>query len=708
MQLCSGRSSEKIGPRRRRFFSLMILVSLAMLEPGQCVAQNWINNDIDDRTNRSFFRPLDDWPDPSEYRNAAGAPGSRYWQQQVDYQIQARLDTAEHRVYGSERITYHNNSPDILHYLWLQLDQNIRSVEHSRSLASKRALPETMSEHAREFIAQDGFDGGHKITRVQSVTPTGTANIDYIVSGTNMKVHLDSPVRPGEQVEIEVDWNFLVPGAAHRARGARELVSDGWMYQVAQWFPRLSVYDDVNGWQTDQFLGSGEFYLEFGNYTVDIEVPHDHIVEATGVLENPEEVLTNDQIDRLNEAYESEAPVFIITPEEAATAATRPSSDGTLVWRFRADNVRDFVWVSSRAYVWDAVGFRYSPSDDPIALHSFYPREAMPLWDKVSTKAIAQTLETYGRMAFEYPYPKAANVHGPVFGMEYPMVAFCGARPAADGFYSPTLERALISVTIHEIGHNWFPMVVASDERRWTWLDEGLNSFLQYYTEQDWKKGFPSRRGPAKNIVEYMLKPDQVPIMIHSDLIHKEFSNNGYAKPAAGLVMLREQIVSTKLFDEAFRQYAKNWAFKHPQPADFFRSIEEGTGEDLAWFWRGWFYTTHVNDQAISNVWSQPAEIPLGSSYAGQRYYRVQVDNEGGLVMPVHLEVHYRDGSVDRFNLPADVWRLDETTFVKGFNTSKEITKVLVDPDRVFADVNMENNSWELPSLEDGEGRGSN
>lgn len=674
---------------------------------GSAGAQHWID-DEGTRTNRSSFRPLEDWPDPNENRNSAGSPGPKYWQQQVDYVIHASLDTAAHRVLGTERITYHNNSPDKLPYLWLQLDQNIRSQEHSRAIASHRALPEEMSAEARQFLALDGFDGGHKITRVQLLSEGRLVDLDYVISGSNMKVLLPTPIMAGDSLEFEVDWHFLIPIEAQRARGARERVSDGWMYEVAQWFPRLSVYDDVNGWQTDQFLGTGEFYLQFGNYDVSIEVPYDHIVDATGVLQNPSEVLTEAQISRLQQAYENETPVFIIKPEEVMSPASRPRVEGTLTWRFRAENVRDFAWVSSRAYVWDAAGFQYPGEDSPIAAHSLYPREAMPLWNKVSTKAIIQTLKTYGQMAFRYPYPKAVNVHGPVFGMEYPMVAFCGARPAPNGFYSPALERALISVTIHEVGHNWFPMIVASDERKWTWMDEGLNSFLQYYAEQDWREGYPSRRGPAKNIVEYMRDPDQVPIMIHSDLIHKDFGNNGYAKPAAGLVMLREQILPTELFDQAFKEYATKWAFRHPQPADFFRSIEDGAGEDLSWFWRGWFYTTHVNDQAIANVWSQPVDTLHPAAYAGQKYYRVQVENLGKLLMPIHIEVTYRDGGVDRFNIPADAWRLDEKTFVKGFYADREVARIVLDPDAVFADVDPENNLWELPLLDDGEQRGSN
>lgn len=681
-------------------------LALFLANSGSAFGQRWLDPDRESRTNRSIFRPLDDWPAPNDYRNAAGSPGPDYWQQRVDYKIRASLDTAHHIVSGSERITYHNNSPDRLSYLWIQLDQNIRSVEHSRRNSSRPALPEQLSPAARAFLDIPAFDGGHKVSRVQLIDGDRLVDAEFRINGTIMKVYLKDVLQPGGIAELEIDWSFLVPDDRQNARGERELVSDGWLYEIAQWFPRLSVYDDVNGWQTDQFIDHGEFYLEFGNYDVELTVPRDHIVQATGVLQNPEEVLTPAQIERLERAFEGESPVFIIQPEEVMASASRPAGDGPLTWHFRAENVRDFAWVSSRTYVWDAAGFRNSPSARPIEAHSLYPREAMPLWNDVSTRAIIQTLRTYGRMAFEYPYPKAVNVHGPVFGMEYPMVAFCGARPQPNGSYSPALERALISVTIHEVGHNWFPMVVGSDERKWSWMDEGLNSFLQYYAEQDWRPGYPSARGPARNIVGYMRDPDQVPIMIHSDLIHKDFGDNSYSKPAAGLVMLREHVLSPEAFDDAFREYANKWAFKHPQPADFFRSIEEGTGEDLSWFWRGWFYTTHVNDQAVANISAQPAKDLVGTSERGQNYYRIAIRNEGRLVMPIHMDISYTDGTTERIELPVDVWRDDEIAFTTGLFTDKVVARVVLDPDESFADVDRSNNVWELPSLPRGEQTG--
>lgn len=689
------------------------LLCAAVATEGQ--AQQWLHAEDGARTNQSMFRPLEDWPAPNDYRTAAGSPGSRYWQQRVDYQIETALDTTNHVVSGSERITYHNNSPDVLEYLWIQLDQNVRSIEHSRSYAARPALPEKVSPQFLQYVGVEPFDGGFELSRVQLIDAQGQrVDARHLINNTIMKVHLLEPLPPGGTAQLEMDWRFVVPD---QARGAKERVRDGWLYEAAQWYPRLSVYDDINGWQTDQFLGQGEFYLEFGDFDVKITVPANHIVDATGVLQNPEEVLTSTQRERLAKAYQSEEPVFIIRPDEVMTPQSRPRQGGTLTWHFKAENVRDFAWVSSKTYVWDAAGFRYNATDAPIAVHSLYPRDAMPLWDKVSTRSTVQTLKTYGRMALQYPYPKAVNVHGPVFGMEYPMVAFCGARPAPDGSYSDALERALISVTIHEVGHNWFPMIVASDERKWTWMDEGLNTFLQYYAEQDYAKAYggtpigeqfadgtyPSRRGPAPNIVDYMRDPDQVPLMIHSDLIHKDFGNNGYAKPATGLVMLREQILGPARFDDAFGEYTRKWAFRHPQPADFFRSIEEGAGEDLAWFWRGWFYTTHANDQALAAVTAQAADSLIGTAERGRYYYRIRIENAGGLLMPVQMEVSYDDGTTERVHLPIEIWKDNERAFTRGFFSDKGVTRVVLDPDEVFADVDRENNVWEATTLEQGE-----
>ncbi|MGM0670032.1 MAG: M1 family metallopeptidase [Gemmatimonadota bacterium] len=681
-----------------------LIFLMALFAPATVQGQHWLHDD-GSRTNQSIFRLMEEWATPNSYRTGAGSPGPDYWQQQVDYVIETRLDTVNHVVSGSERITYHNNSPEDLTFLWVQLDQNVRSIRHSRSYQMQGALPEEISPAFRRFVGLTRFDGGHNITRVQLVGPEGAlVDADYRINNTVMRINLPHALPAGGVMELEIDWNFLVPD---QGRGAKERLTDGYIYELAQWFPRMSVFDDVNGWHTDQFLGRGEFYLNFGNYDVKITVPWNHIVDATGELQNPAEVLTPTQIARLEEAYQSEEPRFIIPADEVMEPGTRPVREGMVTWHYRAEDVRDFAWVSSKLFVWDAAGFRYSPEHEVIKVHSLYPREAMPLWDKVSTRATLQTLKTYGRLAFEYPYPKAINVNGPQGGMEYPMVAFCGVRPQPDGSYSDAAERALIGVTIHEVGHNWFPMIVDSDERKWTWMDEGLNTFLQYYGQLDYAKtycgtyftqnescAFEGGRGPAPAIVGYMQDPDQVPIMTESDLIHKDFGNNGYSKPATGLVMLRENILEEGPFDEAFSGYARKWMFKQPKPADFFRSMEDGAGEHLAWFWRGWFYTTHANDQALAEVSTQPAEALIGTNEQGRYYHRIRIENEGGLVMPVELEVTYADGSVERIDLPVDVWRSNELSFTKGFFSHREIQKVVLDPEEAYADIDRSDNVW--------------
>ncbi|MGE0439207.1 MAG: M1 family metallopeptidase [Gemmatimonadales bacterium] len=656
----------------------------------------WLNADTSKKVNQSNFRALEEWQTPNDYRNAAGGPGPKYWQQQVDYVIRTSLDTTAHRVTGTERITYHNNSPDELTYLWFQLDQDIDRADSRAALAS-RALPRTIPAAARRFLFPEvAEDAGYTISRVQLVSAAGRkTDAGTFRNGTQLRVDLAAPLATGRTAVIEIDWSFVIPEQSRNGRGGREKLSDGWLYEVAQWFPRAAVYDDVNGWQNVQFYGQGEFYLEFGNYDVSITVPRDHIVRATGVLLNPLQVLTATQRSRLTRAMAGDSSVFIIRPDEIATPAIRPAGSGNLTWHFTADNVRDFAWASFRGFAWDARGFRYRPGSPTIELHSVYPREAIPLWSNVSTRAIATTMETYGRLAFEYPYPVASNVNGPVFGMEYPMIAFCGGRPRPDGTYDKSLEYTVAGVTIHEVGHNWFPMIVATDERKWTWMDEGLNSFLEYYGSLAYDPEWPKERmrGPARNLTGYMKNPSQVPLMTESDAIFSNFGNNGYSKPATSLVMLREEILGTEAFDRAFRDYSTKWMFKHPQPVDFFRSLVQGAGEQLNWFWRGMFYTTYANDQAVAGVESQDAG-ELTDTRTGEFYNRVTVEQHAGLIMPIHLGVTYEDGTTDLIKLPADVWRMNEKQFIYGFFSKKPVIQVVVDPNEAFIDINRDNNTW--------------
>jgi Peptidase family M1 domain len=687
-----------------RFVWRRALVVAALAAAAPLHAQQWLHPDTVGRTNQSMFRVLDQWPAPNEQRGANGKPGTRYWQQQVDYVIRVALDTTTHTVTGSERITYHNNAPDALNYLWFQLDQNIDNPEVSESMIGASALPRNISAGALRFINAQLDTKGYSITRVQLVSKSGQKTpVVYTLQGTQMKVPLASPLATGATQDVEIDWSYVMPEsfASRNGRGAREQLKDGWEYLAAQWFPRAAVYDDVVGWQNDQFYGQGEFYLNFGNYDVSITVPHNHIVQATGVLMNPTEVLTVTQRERLSRAFASEQQVYIITKEEANTPATRPAGTQPITWRFKAENVRDFAWASSAGFIWDAAGFRYTPTSKPIEMHSLYPREALGVWDSLSTKAIAQTMRTYGRLSFEYPYPKASNIHGIVGGMEYPMIAFCGARPSpnATAAQLKNVGYGLVAVTIHEVGHNWFPMIVASDERKWTWMDEGLNSFLEGMASMEFDQAWPKARLPliAANIVNYMRNPDQVPLMTESDLIHRGFGPNGYTKPASGLFILREQVLGPQLFDAAFREYSQAWMFKHPQPADFFRSMMQASGDNLNWFWRGWFYSTHANDQGLGPVATQSADS-LGLGERGRFYNRVTLENKGGLVMPVVMEFTFTDGTKERVRLPVSIWRTNEKKFEYGRFSQKELQSVELDPDNALADINRDNNKWTRPA----------
>ncbi|RUL88706.1 M1 family metallopeptidase [Tautonia sociabilis] len=547
------------------------------------------------------FRQLEEiLPTPNEARTASGAPGRGYWQQRADHVIDVELDDEARRIIGRETITYTNSSPDPLGYLWLQLDPNhFRPDADAVTTATAPNLDGRVPFDAlRRLLARRGFDGG---VNIRSVEASSGDPLAYTINKTMMRIDLPAPLQTGEQFVFSVSWDYAINDSdvIGGRTGFEYFEQDGnCIYEIAQWFPRMAAYTDVNGWQHKQFLGSGEFTLEFGDYLVRITVPDDHVVSATGVLVNPEDVLKPEWIERLEQARTADAPVFIVTPEEAKeNEKSKPS--GKKTWIFRAENVRDFAFASSRKFIWDAQG--HDVGGNQVMAMSFYPNEGEPLWSKYSTAAIIHTLNVYSRYTFEYPYPVAQSVNGPVGGMEYPMICFNGPRPEEDGTYSERTKYGLISVIIHEVGHNYFPMIVNSDERQWTWMDEGINTFLQYLAEQEWEENYPSWRGEPKDIVSYMRSTDQVPIMTNSETI-LQFGNNAYAKPATALNILRESILGRELFDYAFREYARRWKFKRPQPADLFRSLEDASGTDLDWFWRGWFYTTDHVDIAIDDV----------------------------------------------------------------------------------------------------------
>jgi len=548
------------------------------------------------------FRQLEEeLPTPNMYRNASGAPGAKYWQQRADYKIEARLDDENQRLFGQETITYYNLSPDTLRYLWVQLDQNRFEKKSDNNLA--RPAPDLDDDVGyrsltRWLYARD-FDGGYKITGVRDAKGK---DLPHRIIKTMMRIDLPAPLKPGQTVSFAIDWHYNI----HEQKklggrsGCEFFEEDGnYIYEIAQWFPRMAAYTDVNGWQHKQFLGSGEFTLEFGDYEVAITAPADHIVASTGVLQNPKEVLSADQRNRLAKAENADSPVLIVTPEEAL-ANEKSRAAATKTWVYKAKNVRDFAFASSRKFIWDAQGYDQQGGDTVMAM-SYYPKEGNPLWERYSTESIIHTIENYNHFTFVYPYPVAISVNGPVGGMEYPMICFNGPRPEKDKTYSRRTKYGLISVIIHEVGHNYFPMIVNSDERQWTWMDEGLNTFLQYLTEQTWEKDYPSRRGEPQNIVDYMVAEKQVPIMTNSESL-LQFGNNAYAKPATALNILRETILGRELFDFAFREYARRWQFKRPQPADFFRTMEDASGVDLDWFWRGWFYSTDHVDIAIKGI----------------------------------------------------------------------------------------------------------
>jgi hypothetical protein len=546
------------------------------------------------------FRQLEEiLPTPNEQRAASGAPGRSYWQQRADYQINVELDDVNQRITASETITYHNQSPDALAYLWLQLDQNIwRQDSDARLTQTAPNFERVPLNQIENLLHARTFEGGYRITAVRDAKG---APLRHTINKTMMRVDLPQPLAPGQSVSFSVDWNYNVND--QRKIGGRTgyefFPKDGnYLYEIAHWFPRMAAYNDVSGWQHKQFLGAGEFTLEFGNYRVSITVPDDHVVASTGVLQNPNAVLTPAQRARLEQARTAKNPVLIVTPAEAlANESHKPV--GKKTWVYHADNVRDFAFASSRKFIWDAQG--HNVEGNRVMAMSYYPKEGNPLWERYSTHSIIHTLNVYSRYSFTYPYPVAISVNGPVGGMEYPMICFNGPRPQEDGTYTAGTKYGLISVVIHEVGHNYFPMIVNSDERQWTWMDEGLNSFLQFLAEQEWEENYPSWRGEPQNIREYMASQNQVPIMTNSESL-LQFGNNAYGKPATALNVLRETVMGRELFDFAFRQYSQRWKFKRPMPADFFRSMEDASGVDLDWFWHGWFYTTDHVDISIERV----------------------------------------------------------------------------------------------------------
>ena len=550
------------------------------------------------------FAQLDqELPTANSYRTASGAPGHAYYQQKADYKMNLVLDDAKQRLDGFETITYTNNSPDRLDYLWLQLDQNIYDENSDTKLIEVEKMENFKSVgdlRKRDFK----YDGGFKI---EQITSTSGQKLSYFINKTMLRIDLAKPLLPGQSISFQIKWWYNINDRMQvGGRSGYEYfeTDQNYLYTIAQFFPRMCVYNDVTGWQNKQFLGRGEFTLPFGDYEVSLTVPADHIVAATGECQNYASILTPEQRKRYEQAKKSNSPVIIVTQAEAE-AAEKNKSTQTKTWVYKAQNVRDFAFATSRKFIWDAQNQTVGSKN--VLCMSYYPKEGNPLWERYSTKLVAHTIKTYSKYTIDYPYPVAISVHSKWIGMEYPMICFNGGRPEADGTYSEGEKYGMWGVIIHEVGHNFFPMIINSDERQWTWMDEGLNTFVQYLTEQEWERGYPSRRGPAYLIADYMRgdKSGISPIMTNSESI-KQFGNNAYGKPATALNILRETIMGRELFDYAFKTYCERWAFKHPTPADFFRTMEDASAVDLDWFWRAWFYSTDNVDIALTDVkWFQ-------------------------------------------------------------------------------------------------------
>lgn len=691
-------------------------------------------------------------PTPNEYRTGSGAPGPKYWQQKADYDIAVELHENTNAISGKETITYTNNSPDALKYLWLQLDQNVLADDNTlksteTGVMKDSAIAKTYADELSDFKA--GYD-------IKSVKDVSGKPLPFTINNTMMRVDLPQALRSGEKYSFSLEWSFnIVDRSVFGQRSGMEFFPEdnNYIYTIAQFFPRMCVYDDYEGWQNKQFLGRGEFALAFGDYKVRITTPADHIVAATGLLQNATDVLTKAELERFEKAKNSfDKPVFIVTEAEAIQRE-KTKSTAKKTWEFHAENVRDFAFASSRKFIWDAQAVKL-PSATPLAM-SFYSKEGNPLWEKESTKAVKNTLEVYSRYTIDYPYPVAISVHTASIGMEYPMICFNFGRPNKDGSYSQATRQKMIGVIVHEVGHNFFPMIINSDERQTTWMDEGINSFVQLLTEQERYPDIKWTRGVPSEMVPYLKgdKSSKRPLMTNAEQVII-LGDEQYGKAATGLTMLRESIMGPELFDKAFKEYSERWAFKHPKPADFFRTMEDASAVDLDWFWKGWFYTTDNCDQSIDQVrWFKmrkeekglekkdvkvkkgdlaadngendyqdfsrgpepfsliPTDPRLNGEFRSavddkgimqklenKNVYEVTLSNKGGLVMPVIIQWTYADGSKEIEKIPAEVWRTNEKKINKVFIKDKEVVNVVLDPNRELTDVNLQDNIFPKPS----------
>ena len=720
----------------RFVFAFIIFVSNASI----LFAQKW----------QGKFEPIDNMlTPPSTYRTASGAPGKEYWQQRADYTIKAILDEKNNVLSGEETITYYNNSPDNLDYLWIQLDQNVNKKENEDFGDLMGGVRDSITSRQMQYLTRAiDFPAGYTIKYAKD---SNGNDIKCLVNNTMMKMLLTEPLKSGSSMTFSIGWSYPITDRSMflLSREGYEYfpADDNTVYLIAHWFPRMAVYNDTEGWQNKQFQRIGEFALEFGDYNVEITVPEDHLVAATGSLQNSNAVLTSTQINRLKDAEKSfDKPVMIVTPDEAK-ANEKNKATKTKTWKFKAENVRDFAFASSRKFIWDAQAVQL-PTNKVMAM-SFYPKEGLPTWSEESTKAIKNALEVYSEATFDYPYPVAISVNTSNIGMEFPMISFNGGRPV-NGEMSDAAKNGMITTIVHEVGHNWFPMIVSSDERQWMWMDEGLNTFLHVRTIEERYPQFHSQ--VPKDIISFVAgdKTTMRPIMTTSDnILLPQIGNTYYIKPTIGLQMLRNSVIGAELFDQAFKDYANRWKYKHPNPADLFRTLEDGTATDLDWFIRGWFFTTDNTDMELSDVkWfkvyeetqniedqSKKIKFSMGSNgdaekpkdfssgpevitmietpdsnygqylsrldepevkkqLSGKNIYELTIKNLGGLVMPIIIEWTYADGSKEIDRLPAEVWRVNEYEIKETFVKAKEAVNITLDPNFEFADVNASNNSF--------------
>lgn len=696
---------------------------------------------------------------PNEYRTASGAPGPKYWQQRADYDMAVEIDEPNNLLKGSETITYFNNAPTPLSYLWMQIDENFHNPNsdnnHSGSSKMDSRMIDAALTNLEPWRKLQGY--GLNITRVVDAT---TRPLNYTINQTMMRIDLPTTLLPGQKFEFKIDWNYKINDKLTRGgRGGYERFADddNNLYSIAQFYPRMAVYSDFQGWQTMQFTGGPEFALCFGNFKMNITVPADHIVASTGECQNYNELLTPAQLSRWKQAQTATSPVEVVTLEEALQAS-KTKSTAKKTWIYKAENVRDVAFNSSRRFVWDAMAANIE--GHKVMCMSYYCKEAYPLYGKYSTKVVAHTIKVYSKHTIPYTYPVAISVEA-ANGMEYPMLCMNFGRAEKDGTYSEGTKNGMIGVIIHEVGHNFFPMIINSDERQWWWMDEGLNTFVQFLTEQEFDPNFPSNRGPAHKIVDYMRLPkDKLePIMTKSEAVANTGSN-AYGKASTGLNILRETILGRPLFDFAFKEYAKRWAFKHPTPADLFRTMEDASGTDLDWFWRGWYFGTDPVDISLDSVKWYKMDAPRNNQQPfepihqqqnrkeGSRKYAVNEDttlrdfyyfnrqaedkygeaqkdkeniaaadsvnmnkwkdkniyqlcfsNRGGMVMPIIIEWTYKDGSTEVDRIPVGIWKQNEQQVFKVFIKDKEVTAIKLDPNRETADINEVNGQWPVKEM---------